>query len=150
MLFSISAQNNHSAVPTGNKNRAFDFVIPQICDTCLLTTSAACLSIYLTSWTAITTDKWVLTILATGYAIEFAYQPPSRFVLTPPSTALLNEIQSLLSKDAISPIILTDHLTGFFSHYFTVPKQDGGLRLIFDLRDLNYYIVSRKVCMVTV
>ncbi len=31
--------------------------------------------------------------------------------------------------------------SGFYSHYFVVPKKDGGLRPILDLRTLNYALM---------
>ena len=42
-----------------------------------------------------------------------------------------------------------DILNGFYSRYFAVPKKDGGLRPILDLRDLNTYLNPRKFRMVT-
>ena len=38
---------------------------------------------------------------------------------------------------------------GFFSRCFAVPKKDGGIRPIMDLRDLNEYICYRKFRMLT-
>lgn len=38
---------------------------------------------------------------------------------------------------------------GFYSHYFTVPKKDGGLCPIMDLRALNEFITYRNFRMTT-
>ena len=37
----------------------------------------------------------------------------------------------------------------FFSQYFAVPKKDGGIRPIMDLRQLNEYIFYKKFCVLT-
>ena len=58
------------------------------------------------------------------------------------------EISSLLSKEAIIQIP-SDSTDGFFSHYFAVPKNEGGIRPIMDLRDLNQYILHKKFRMLT-
>ncbi len=39
--------------------------------------------------------------------------------------------------------------SGFYSRYFLVPKKDGGLRLILDLRLLNYALMKRLFRMIT-
>ncbi len=40
-------------------------------------------------------------------------------------------------------------LTGFYSNYFLVPKKDGGLRPVLDLRRLNMYIKVLRLKMLT-
>lgn len=102
---------------------------------------------YLHTWSHITSDSWVLDIVTHGYMIEFHSIPPENTpVSTTPSPPLLEEISSLLHKDAIEQV--TDPSTpGFHSRYFPVPKKDGGLRPILDLRDLNLYISPRKFRM---
>lgn len=104
---------------------------------------------YLPAWKAITTDKWVLSIITHGYRIEFHRLPPTGLVrFTDPSPALEAEVSALLEKDAIEPIH-TSHPSGFFSRYFVVEKKDGGLRPILDLRRLNRFITKRRFRMVT-
>ncbi|KAF7251081.1 Radixin, partial [Varanus komodoensis] len=85
-----------------------------------------------------------------GYRIEFDIVPPSSPIrFTSCSPVLLNEIQQLLRKGAIRQITQHDGLHGFYSRYFTVPKRDGGLHLILDLRNLNRFIVKKKFRMTT-
>ncbi len=39
--------------------------------------------------------------------------------------------------------------SGFYSCYFLIPKKDGGLRPIIDLRLLNYALMKRSFRMIT-
>lgn len=39
---------------------------------------------------------------------------------------------------------------GLYSHYFLVPKKDGGLRPILDLRQLNCVLAKHSFKMITV
>ena len=56
------------------------------------------------------------------------------------SSALQEEVFLLLQKQAIIAVLPSDLQDGFYSRYFTVPKKDGGLCPIFDLRHLSKYI----------
>ena len=53
---------------------------------------------------------------------------------------LEKEVATLLSKGAIREVEKDDHKAGFRSHYFLIPKRDGGLRPVLDLRGLNRYL----------
>ena len=83
-------------------NRAFDFHYLFISG--LLTCYDTRLSPFLKNWSHITSDKWVLTIIAQGYGIEFLELPPPCVIITPPSAALREEIKTLLQKSAITPV----------------------------------------------
>ncbi len=54
------------------------------------------------------------------------------------ASVLRQELSSLLQKGAIEEVPQSDIERGFFSRYFLVPKRDGGLRPILDLRRLNF------------
>ncbi|XP_026116256.1 uncharacterized protein LOC113094840 [Carassius auratus] len=56
-----------------------------------------------------------------------------------PEQALVmeQEVKPLLAKNAIEQVYPPDRASGFYSRYFIVPKKDGGLRPILDLRLLN-------------
>lgn len=97
-------------------------------------------------WRLTTSNPWVIETLTNGYRLQFRRRPPLNSGLratrvTSPElrSALLLEIQSLLDKNAIEEI---DPKTqkGVFSTYFVVPKKDGGLRPVLDLRRLNTYL----------
>ncbi len=83
--------------------------------------------------------------------------PPPRFdgvqltVVNSASKAsvLQQELSSLLQKGAIEEIPQLDIEWGFFSCYFLVPKRDGGLRPILDLRHLNLSLYKGKFKMLT-
>ncbi len=58
-------------------------------------------------------------------------------VLSKDAPVLRAEVTVLLAKDAIEPVPPAEMKSGFYSPYFIVPKKDGGLRPILDLRVLN-------------
>ncbi len=88
-------------------------------------------------------SRWLLRTIRLGYAIQFARRPPKfrgiRFtsVLSKDAPVLRAEVAVLLAKDAIEPVPPAKMKSGFYSPYFIVPKKDGGLRPILDLRVLN-------------
>ncbi len=99
---------------------------------------------------------WVLRTIRTGYTLQFGKNPP-RFDgvhLTVVNSAakasvLQQELSSLLQKGAIEEVPQSEVERGFFSHYFLVPKRDGGLRPILDLRRLNLSLYKGKFKMLT-
>ncbi|KAF7245065.1 Unconventional myosin-Ib [Varanus komodoensis] len=104
----------------------------------------------LSIWESITSDGWVLSIIQHGYGIEIDVVPsPNPIRYTPTSLVLLDEIHQLLAKGAIRHLSLSEEFHGFYSRYFTVPKRDGGLRPILDLRALNRFITPKKFRMTT-
>ncbi len=88
-------------------------------------------------------SRWLLRTIRLGYAIQFARRPPKfrgiRFtsVLSKDAPVLRAKVAVLLAKDAIEPVPPAEMKSGFYSPYFIVPKKDGGLRPILDLRVLN-------------
>ncbi len=65
------------------------------------------------------------------------------------ASVLQQELSSLLLKGAIEEVPQLDIEQGFFSCYFLVPKRDGGLRPILDLRRLNLSLYKGKFKMLT-
>ncbi len=59
------------------------------------------------------------------------------------------EVQTLLAKDAMETVPLANSESDFYSRYFPVPKKDGGLRPILDLRRLNQALMQRPFRMLT-
>ncbi|XP_026100385.1 uncharacterized protein LOC113071237 [Carassius auratus] len=82
-------------------------------------------------------------IVEKGYRIQFGSRPPRYngvlLTVVHPEQALVmeQEVKSLLAKNAIEQVYPPDRASGFYSRYFIVPKKDGGLRPILDLRLLN-------------
>ncbi len=99
---------------------------------------------------------WVRRTIRSGYTLQFGRNPP-RFdgvhltVVNSASKAsvLRQELSSLLQKGAIEEVPQSDIERGFFSRYFLVPKRDGGLRPILDLRHLNFSLYKGKFKMLT-
>ncbi len=99
---------------------------------------------------------WVLRTVRSGYTLQFGINLP-RFdwvqltVVNSASKAsvLQQELSSLIQKGAIEEIPQLDIERGFFSRYFLVPKRDGGLRPILDLRRLNISLYKGKFKMLT-
>ncbi len=99
---------------------------------------------------------WVLRTIRTGYTLQFG-KNPRRFDgvhLTVVNSAakasvLQQELSSLLQKGAIEEVPQSEVERGFFSRYFLVPKRDGGLRPILDLRRLNLSLYKGKFKMLT-
>ncbi len=66
------------------------------------------------------------------------------------ASVLQQELSSLLQKGAIEEVPQLEVEQGFFSRYFLVPKRDGGLRPILDLRRLNLSLYKGKFKMLTI
>ncbi len=116
----------------------------------------ACSQLRLDSWEKCTSDPWVLDIIKRGYRIQFRRRPPTfsgvhmTMVKDPVQAQILaNEITTLMQKKAIVRISTSKQLTGFYSKYFLVPKKDGGLRPILDLRQLNRFLKGLPFKMLT-
>ncbi len=69
-----------------------------------------------------------------------------------PEQALVleQEVSSLLRNEAIEVVSPLYRESGFYSRYFVVPKKDGGLHPILDLRVLNGSVRRLKFRMLTV
>ncbi len=59
------------------------------------------------------------------------------------------EVMNLLEKGAIEIVPPAQNESGFYSRYFLVPKKDGSLQPILDLRLLNYALMKRSFRMIT-
>ncbi len=100
-------------------------------------------------------SRWLLRTIRLGYAIQFARRPPKfrgiRFtsVSSKDAPVLRAEVAVLLAKDAIEPVPPAEMKSGFYSPYFIVPKKDGGLRPILDLRVLNRALHKLSFRMLT-
>ncbi len=90
-----------------------------------------------------------------GYSLQFARRPPrfsgvvSTSVQGENARVLSSEVMTLLEKGAIEMVPPALNESGFYSRYFLVPKKDGGLRPILDLRRLNHALMRRPFRMIT-
>ena len=96
------------------------------------------------AWLALVADPWVVSTMTQGYRLQFWCRP--RVARSPIFTTVANqrqaqtlrmELSTLLEKGAIGEVERSDRKAGFYSRYFLIPKKDGGLRPILDLRGLN-------------
>lgn len=100
---------------------------------------------FLPSWKALTNDASILQCIK-GYIIPFESQPHSRLKNIEPRLssrerfACESEIYKLLEKGAIS--ICEPCKDQFISPYFLIPKANGDLRFILNLKELNSFIVA--------
>lgn len=101
-------------------------------------------------------SQWVLFTVEHGYKIQFCARPPRFNGIAPtivkPEQALVmeQEVLALLIKGAIERVLPLDRESGFYSRYFIVPKKDGGLRPILDLRNLNRSVEALRFRMLTI
>ena len=105
-------------------------------------------------WRSLGVDRWVEDLVTIGHSLEFTEKPPLGLrirwtLLRDPRQAsiLAAEISELLQKDAIE--VADPKSMGFYSTFFVVPKKDGGLRPILNLKPLNRYVVYKKFTMET-
>ena len=103
------------------------------------------------NWSKITSDPWVLSQIQ-GHALELISTPtqggtPREYQLSQLlDNKLATEILTLLEKKAISKIP-PPLGRGFLSRMFVVPKKDGNVRPIIDLRDLNKFMIQEHFKM---
>ncbi len=111
---------------------------------------------FISAWKVIPgISRWLLSVIERGYTLQFRRRPP-RFngvvqSLTSPrnAQALRQEIGCLLEKGAVERVPPNELESGFYSRYFVVPKRDGGLRPILDLRPINRALCKRPFRMIT-
>ncbi|CAM4729294.1 unnamed protein product [Leuciscus chuanchicus] len=87
----------------------------------------------------------------TDYSTATQCRNQSREAVVGPEQVLVmeQEVNTLLEKGAIEYVPPSNRETGFYSRYFIVPKKDGGLRPILDLRVLNESVIHLKFKMLT-
>ncbi len=73
----------------------------------------------------------------------------SKYVQLSTTHVLRAEVMSLLAKGAVEMVPPAQSESGSYSRYFLVPKKDGGLRPILDLRHLNRALMKRPFRMIT-
>ncbi len=96
-----------------------------------------------------------MTTVRRGYTFKFSRRPPHlrgvlAFTVRSEYVQVLRaEVMNLLEKGAIEIIPPAQSESGFYSLYFLIPKKDGGLWPILDLRLLNYALMKRLFRMIT-
>ena len=105
------------------------------------------LALFHNNWLKVTHDQWVLETVQ-GYRLEFLREPvqtvsPRELQTSPLEQSLIQEeIQNMLQKGAITELNPKEaSAAGFYSSLFLVPKKDGGMRPVINLKRLNECIV---------
>ncbi len=110
----------------------------------------------LKAWEAITgISRWLLGVIKRGYTLQFRRRPPrfngvvQSLTLHRNAQVLRQEVCNLLEKGAIEKVPPSERESGFYSRYFVIPKRDGGLRPVLDLRPINRALGKRPFRMLT-
>ena len=107
-------------------------------------------------WEASIPDCWVRSSVATGYKLEFSEFPPphyqeSRVPVEPTKkAALMAALNHLLYQGVIVEVPAQEQGLGFYSNLFIIPKPNGDVRPILDLKGLNAYLKVRSFRMESV
>ncbi|KAI2668522.1 Transposon Tf2-11 polyprotein [Labeo rohita] len=97
---------------------------------------------HLATWKVLpNVSAWVLHTVERGYRIQFGAPPPPFNGVSPTLVG---------RKEAIEVVPPHDRESGFYSRYFIVPKKDGGLLPILDLRLLNRSVMRLKFKMLNI
>ena len=104
-------------------------------------------------WSAITNDPFVLGTVQ-GHLIQFQRKPPL-VRPSPKSEVVVTKAQQGAMQGAITDLLKEGNIErgplnkGFFTYPFLIPKKDGQLRFIMNLKPLNRYIKCTKFKMTT-
>ena len=108
---------------------------------------------FASQWRRITRDPWVLEVVSQGLTFRWKTRPCLKtepWFFRPPNdqekyARLQKEIDDLLLKRAIEET--PRDLPAWYSLVFLVPKKSGGWRPVFDLSQLNQFLVIPKFRM---
>lgn len=112
------------------------------------------LSHFLSPWSDITTDYWVLSMVEVGYVLQVispSSHPPSPYLFRNPchEKLLVQKVQSFLWVGAVEEVMQNLRGKEFYSRYFLIPKAKGGLRPVLHLCHLNSYLKKINFHVVT-
>jgi len=110
------------------------------------------LSCFLPEWLRITNDTWVLATIRLGYALEMQEPPPGFRGIRPTitrsgSATLSEEVEGLVMKCAAVHVPPDQGWSGYYNTYFLVPKKDGGIRPILNLKQFNHCLRKARFKM---
>ena len=103
------------------------------------------ISQFATNWKVITQDQWILRTVQ-GFHIPFREEPrqmrlPQPYHYSKEQMKLLREeVVSLLGKGAVEVVDPTLSAGGFYSTLFLVPKTEGRMRPVINLKALNFWV----------
>ena len=103
--------------------------------------SAGKTKLYIDKWDQLTSDKWILQTIS-GYKVEFDSLPyqtsiPKPLTFNEADQVKINaEIDRFLNADIIEKVLTQDR-DEYISNIFFMPKKDGNIRIILNLKSLN-------------
>ena len=104
------------------------------------------ITLFLDNWRVLTSDQWVLNCVQ-GYRIQFLGEPqqttlPREIVFSEGEKQKISlEVIAMLNKQAITEVLGVERLgKEFVSQLFAVPKKDGAIRPIINLKALNHFV----------
>ena len=106
---------------------------------------------FVQNWEKIVQDPWVLSVVRTGYRIEWLSRPSqSAAPLQPTFSQDMNllvdtEVQEMLLKGAIEEVVPVPGQ--YVSSIFLVSKKDGGSRPVINLKQLNHLVLYEHIQM---
>ncbi len=95
------------------------------------------------------------SVIERGCTLQFRCRPPhfngvvQSLTLPRNAQVLRQKVCCLLKKGAVVRVQPSELESGFYSRYFVVPKRDGGLCPILDLRPINRALCKRLFRMIT-
>lgn len=102
-------------------------------------------------------DPWVVSTMTQGYQLQFLHPPPlmksdtfTRVADPQHREVLATEVDTFSAKRAIRVVMQDNHQAWFYSQYFFIPKKDGRLRPILDLRGKNKFLRPLRCKILTV
>lgn len=104
------------------------------------------LQLFAEAWLDRIQDRWVLSTVSGGYKLELSEFPPPRFLTSNvpkdlgKRRSLALALDHLLSQGVIRELPVEEQGLGFYSNLFTVPKPNGDVRPILDLKALNKFL----------
>jgi len=98
---------------------------------------------FVSNWRVLTSDTWVLEAIQ-GFQIPFSHQPnqlnyPIMHFPKDQMCLLREEANSLLGKGAIVKVPIGPKI-GFYSTLFLVPKKEGSMHPVINLKRLNSWV----------
>ena len=124
-----------------NDNSGKEFVRAHNCDHSVFGNLKKCMGF----WQSIGASEYVLKIIEHGYFLSFVALPPPMHAHNLPSALahsryVTQQVITLVAAGAVVPVTASDLIV--ISPLGVVPKKNGKLRLILDLRYLNMFLAE--------
>ena len=108
------------------------------------------LGMFIDTWKVLTSDLWVLQAVK-GFKIPFVSLPNQSLMPTAPvfpskqAAQIKGEVRMVLEKGVVTPV--PDSQGGFYSNVSLVPKKNGQMRPVINLKRLNEWVSTEHFKM---